>query len=273
EDPGDEIILGNPHYPCYPNFVRYMRGVPKFIFTREEDGFQLKPEAVEELIGPRTRAILINSPSNPTGTLIPRDDIEAICNLGVPVISDEIYHGLVYGEKEHSTLEFTDNTFVLNGFSKLFAMTGWRLGYVIFPRNSGRTLHVLQQNFFISPNSFVQRGGITALTHEHAEIGEMVEKYDARRRYLLEELPRLGLKFAVEPKGAFYFFVNTEHIDGDSYRLAFDILENAGVAFTPGIDFGSGGEGYIRISYANSLENITLGIRKLENYLKARGAL
>lgn len=273
EEPGDEIILGNPYYPCYPNFIRYLKGTPRFVATKEEEGFQLNPGDVKEKIGPKTRGILVNSPSNPTGTLINGADFEVICNLGVPVISDEIYHGLVYGEKERTALEFTDNAFVLNGFSKLFAMTGWRLGYMIAPRNTVRRLHILLQNIFISPNSFVQQAGIKALEVKNAEIDEMIAMYDSRRRYLLEELPRIGLHFAVEPRGAFYFFVNTKHIDGDSFKLAFDILDKAGVALTPGIDFGERGEGHLRISYANSLENLVEGVRRLGSYLHGRNVL
>ncbi|HUV36465.1 MAG TPA: pyridoxal phosphate-dependent aminotransferase [Patescibacteria group bacterium] len=273
EENGDEILLGNPYYPCYPNFIRYMHGTPRFIFSEAADGFQLKPAAVEGAITPKTHAIMINSPSNPTGTLMPRDDLEAICNLGVAVISDEIYHGLVYNETEHTALEFTENAFVLNGFSKLFAMTGWRLGYIIAPKRAVRRLHILLQNIFISPNAFVQHAGIAALTKKHPEIEEMRQKYDARRRYLLRELPKLGLRYALEPRGAFYFFVDTSHIDNDSLRLAFDILEKADVALTPGIDFGDRGEGHLRISYANSLVNITEGVRRLGVYLTERGAL
>lgn len=271
-EPGDEIILGDPHYPCYPNFIRYLRGTPRFIATSAEDGFQLKPDAVRNAIGPRSRAVLVNSPSNPTGTLIPREDLETLCGLGLPVISDEIYHGLVYGARENSALEFTDKCFVLNGFSKLFAMTGWRLGYVIAPEEYIRRLQIMQQSFFISPNSFVQWAGISALTENHSEIETMIDMYDSRRRYLAEELPKLGLHYTIEPKGAFYFFVNTEHLGSDSLELAYDILEKAGVALTPGIDFGERGEGHLRISYANSIENITEGIRRLRNYLDERAA-
>ena len=189
EEPGDEIILANPYYPCYPNFIRYLGGSSRFIEAREKEGFQLRPDDVVKAIGKRTKGIIINSPSNPAGTLMPEADMKDICDQGIPVISDEIYHGLVYGDREHSALEFTDEAFVLNGFSKLFAMTGWRLGYIITPKRHARRLQILQQNFFISPNSFVQRGGVTALTEEHEEIAEMRERYDARRRFLLEELP------------------------------------------------------------------------------------
>jgi len=273
KNPGDEIILSNPYYPCYPNFIRYLGGIPRFIRTKAEEGFHLKPARVKEAIGPNTKAILVNSPSNPVGTIIPPDDLEAICNMGMPVISDEIYHGLVYGEKEHSTLEFTKNSYVLNGFSKVFAMTGWRLGYIIVPGNAVRDIQIILQNFFISPNSFVQRGGIAALQLNHPEVQEMRNKYDSRRKFLLGRLAEMGLSCPVEPKGAFYIFVNAGHIEKDSYKLAFDILEKAGVAITPGIDFGDQGEGYLRFSYANSMENLAEGTRRLEKYLETYGAL
>lgn len=273
EENGDEIILGDPHYPCYPNFIKYMHGTPRYIAAEAADGFQLKPAAVERGVTKSTRAVMINSPSNPAGTLMPPDDLAAICELGVPVISDEIYHGLVYGEREHSALEFSDDVFVLNGFSKLYAMTGWRIGYIIAPKRYVRRLHILLQNLFISANAAAQHAAVAALAEKQPEVEEMRLRYDARRRYLLEELPALGLRYAMEPRGAFYFFVDAAHIDRDSLRLAFDILEKAGVALTPGIDFGDGGEGHLRISYANSLENITEGVRRLRRYLTDRGAL
>jgi aspartate/methionine/tyrosine aminotransferase len=154
-DPGDEVILGNPHYACYPNYIRIFRGKPTFIMTREADGFQPAPEAIESLITARTKAILINSPSNPTGTILPEAVMEAIAGMGPLVISDEIYHGLVYEGRAHSILEYTDEAIVINGFSKLFAMTGWRLGYAIMPEYMVRPIQRLQQNFIISASDFV----------------------------------------------------------------------------------------------------------------------
>ncbi|MCD6380116.1 pyridoxal phosphate-dependent aminotransferase [bacterium] len=273
ENPDDEIILSNPYYPCYPNFIKYLGGTPRFIRTKAKEGFHLKPSMVRNAICPDTKAILINSPSNPVGTIIPRDDLKAICNMGIPIISDEIYHGLVYGEKEHSALEFTNNTYILNGFSKIFAMTGWRLGYIIAPDKTVRNIQIILQNFFISPNSFVQRGGIAALELNHPEIEEMKSKYDSRRKFLLARMEAMGLSCSVEPKGAFYIFVNAGHIEKDSYKLAFDILEKAGVAVTPGIDFGDQGEGYLRLSYANSMENLSEGADRIEKYLEEHAAL
>ena len=178
--------------------------------------------------------------------------------------------GLVYEGKEHSILEFTDRAFVLNGFSKLYAMTGLRLGYVIAPRAFLRPMQKLHQNFFISANSMVQRAGIAALTESAADVARMKKTYDQRRRFMIDRLRRLGFGITVEPTGAFYVFANAKHISDDSYKLAFDILENAHVGVTPGVDFGKNAEGYIRFSYANSLENIAEGLNRIEEYLAAR---
>jgi aspartate/methionine/tyrosine aminotransferase len=189
--------------------------------------------------------------------------------LGPYIVSDEIYHGLVYEGKEHTILEFTDRAFVINGFSKLYAMTGWRLGYLIAPEDFIRPLQKLMQNFFISANPFVQRAGIAALTQTGPEIEQMRAAYDARRRFLIAGLQKLGFRLPAPPTGAFYVFVNARHLSPDSYALAFNILEKAGVGVTPGIDFGAEGEGFLRFSYANSLENLAEALRRLEVYLAA----
>lgn len=271
-DAGDEVILSDPRYACYANMVRFAGGVPVDIPVYEEDGFQLNPDAVRTHLSSRTRAIVINSPSNPTGTLLSPERMAALAELGVPIISDEIYHGLVYEGQEHSILEFTENAFVLNGFSKIYAMTGLRLGYLIAPPAYIRPLQRLQQNFFISANSVVQQAGIAALRGAAEDVARMRRIYDERRRYMIARLRALGFGIAVEPTGAFYVFANAKHISNDSLRLAFDILEKAHVGVTPGVDFGPHGEGYLRFSYANSLENIAEGLDRLERYLAQREA-
>ena len=267
---GDEIVMSDPHYPCYPNFGNFMGAKPTFVNVHEEDGFQLRSEDIKKKMGKRTRAILINSPSNPTGNLLSSERMEEIAGLGPPVISDEIYHGLVYGEKEHSILEFTDNAFVLNGFSKLYAMTGWRLGYVIAPPEFVRPLQKVQQNFFISASSISQWAGLTALTKAQADVEQMKTIYDKRRKYMIRRLKELEFDLTVEPSGAFYILVNAKHLSKSSYELAFEILENARVGMAPGIDFGQNAEGYLRLSYANSLENIEIGLKRLEGFLNKR---
>ncbi|MEJ2588044.1 MAG: pyridoxal phosphate-dependent aminotransferase [Deltaproteobacteria bacterium] len=267
---GDEIIMSDPHYPCYPNFANFLGGHPVYIKGTEEDGFQLRADAIKSMIGPKTRAILINSPANPTGNLLSRNRMERIARLGPPIISDEIYHGLVYGEKEHSILEFTGNAFVLNGFSKRYAMTGWRLGYIIAPPEFIRPLQKIQQNFFISAGSTSQWAGVTALSKAGDDVERMKAIYDERRRYMIERVRGLGFGLSVEPSGAFYMLANARHLSESSYDLAFEILEQAGVGVSPGIDFGENAEGYLRFSYANSIENIKAGLDRLEAFLKRR---
>jgi aspartate/methionine/tyrosine aminotransferase len=269
-DPGDEVLLTDPHYACYPNFLLLVDAVPRYVPVKEEEGFQFEPEKLAAFLNPRTKAMIINSPANPTGTLLSPERMAQLAALGPYIVSDEIYHGLVYEGKEHSILEFTDRAFVINGFSKLYAMTGWRLGYLISPLEFVRPLQKLMQNFFISANPFVQRAGIAALTQAGPDIQRMRATYDERRRFLLTGLERLGFRIKVPPTGAFYIFVNARHLSLDSYALAFDILEKAKVGVTPGIDFGHGGEGYLRFSYANSLENLAEALRRLEAYLEAR---
>ncbi|HDK36582.1 MAG TPA: pyridoxal phosphate-dependent aminotransferase [Bacteroidetes bacterium] len=269
-NPGDEIILTNPGYACYANFIRFLEGVPVFVKVREEDGFQCRTAYIRAKITERTRAILINSPSNPTGHLLPPEEMAEISRLRLPVISDEIYHGLVYGEKAHSFLELSQDAFVLNGFSKYFAMTGWRLGYIIVPDEYVRPIQKLQQNFFISSNTVAQYAGIVALNEEHPELEEMKQKYNKRRKYMIQRLREMGFGIAVEPTGAFYVFANAGKFTDDSLKFSFELLENAHVAVAPGIDFGSNGEGYMRFSYANSLEAIENGMNRLEAYLKSR---
>jgi aspartate/methionine/tyrosine aminotransferase len=270
----DEVIISDPHYACYPNFIRFVDGKLITIPVYEEDGFQYRPEVIREKITPQTRAVFINSPSNPTGNLLSADRMQQIaeltkCEQCPYIVSDEIYHGLVYEGKAHSILEFSDHAFVLNGFSKQFAMTGLRLGYVIAPKAFIRPMQKLQQNFFISANAMVQQAGIAALKDAGDDVTRMQKIYNERRLFMIRRLKELGFGITVEPTGAFYVFANAKHVSGDSYKLAFDILEKAHVGVSPGIDFGKNGEGYLRFSYANSLENIEEGMDRLERYLNS----
>jgi len=265
---GEEVILPNPYYACYPNFVRMVEGTPVFADVFEEDGFQYRPEDIRPLIGPKTKAIFVNSPANPTGNLTPPERMKAIADFGKTVVSDEIYHGLVYEGKEHSILEFTRNALVINGFSKQYAMTGWRLGYLIVPPEFIRPLQKLHQNFFISANAFVQWAGIAALREADADVARMKNLYNDRRKFIIQRLRELGFGITVEPTGAFYVLANAKRYAQKSFDFAFDILQKAKVGCTPGIDFGSNAEGYLRFSYANSIENIHEAMNRLEGYLK-----
>ena len=264
---GEEVIISDPHYACYPNFIELAGGQVVRIPVFEEDGFQYRPEEIKKKISSKTKAILINSPSNPTGHLLSATRIKQIASLKPYLISDEIYHGLVYKGQEHSALEFTKQAFVLNGFSKLYAMTGLRLGYLIAPQEFIRPLQKIQQNLFISANSVMQKAAITALEKTGPEILNMKKLYNQRRLYMIKRLRELGFKIKKEPQGAFYVFVKAKHLSNNSYDLAFDILDKVQVGVTPGIDFGQNGEGYLRFSYANSMGNIKEGLDRLEKYL------
>ena len=268
--PGDEVVLANPYYACYPNYIRFADGEPVYVPVCEDDGYQLRPEAIQARLSPRTRAIMVNSPANPTGVVLDAARLAAIANLGHFVVSDEIYHGLVYEGTAHSILEYTDHACVLNGFSKLYAMTGWRLGYVIAPPELIRALQKMHQNFFISANAFVQWAGVAALREAQDDVARMCAEYDRRRQAMLEGLRALGLGVARPPTGAFYVLANARHLSGDSLHLAFDILQRAKVAVTPGIDFGSNAEGYLRFSYTTKVENIAEGVARLSRYLVER---
>ncbi|EEG76339.1 pyridoxal phosphate-dependent aminotransferase [Dethiobacter alkaliphilus] len=272
-EPGEQVLLSDPYYACYPNFIRYAGGEPLCVPVREEDGFKFRKEDIEARLTPQVRGIMVNSPANPTGNVFSAAELLSIAELaaeGRYLLSDEIYHGLNYGGKDHSVLEFTDRAFVFNGFSKKFAMTGWRLGYVIAPPEFVRPLQTLQQNLFISACSFSQEAAVAALRDCDAQVEEMLAVYDKRRKYLLGRLQQMGIAPAVPPTGAFYMLANVKSYTDDSYAFAFEVLEQAGVAVTPGIDFGPNLEGYLRLSYANSLENIEEGMDRLEAFLAER---
>jgi aspartate/methionine/tyrosine aminotransferase len=269
-DPGDEVVITDPHYACYPQLIRIAGGVPVPVRVYEEEGYQTDASRLRKVVTKKTKAILINSPANPTGTLLSAGSMKEIAALGVSVISDEIYHGLSYGEESRTILEFADGAVAVNGFSKLYSMPGWRLGYLISPPELVRPIQKLQQNLFISPNPFVQRAGVVAIKKGKSEALGMVGEFDKRRRAMIEGLKELGFTLKVEPRGAFYVFVNASEICPDSHSLAFDMLEKAHVAVTPGIDFGEGGEGYLRFSYAASVADIEEGMRRLGKYLNVR---
>ncbi len=269
-DPGDEVIISDPCYPAYPNYISFLGGVPVPVRVRAEEGFRFRIDEVRAAMTPRTRAIMINSPANPMGTVLGPEDLQALADLaeetGIYIASDEIYHGLQFDGPSHSILEYTDRAFVLNGFSKAYAMTGWRLGYLIAPRMFVRPAEKIQQNFFLCANHFVQVAGTAALLHAQDDVARMRAVYDERRRYLVPALREIGLKIATEPTGAFYVFADASQWGADSLALSERILDEAAVAVAPGIDFGPGGEGFLRFSYAASLERLHEGVARLAHW-------
>jgi len=261
---GDEVVLGTPHYPCYPNFIRMSGGVPVLVPTEAETGYAMDVEAVRRALTPRTRAIVVSSPANPTGAVQSAETMRGLVSLGIPIISDEIYDGLLYdGAKVTSALQLSDDAYVLDGFSKRYAMTGYRLGYAIVPRESVRAIQVMQQNLFVSANCFVQHAGVAVLRDRSDALGEMLAAYTRRRRLLIDGLRAIGFRIPVEPKGAFYVFADARVFDSDSLRLAYALLEHAKVGTTPGIDFGKSGEGWLRFAYANSEAAIEVALERL----------
>jgi aspartate/methionine/tyrosine aminotransferase len=272
-DPGDEVIMPDPCYPAYPNYVTFLGGVPKLVRVRAEDGFRYRLDEVRAAIGPRTKAIMINSPGNPTGAVLGDGDLAALASLaeetGIHIASDEIYHGLDFCGPDRTILSYTDRAFVLNGFSKAYAMTGWRLGYLIAPPEFVRSAEKIQQNFFLAANTFVQQAGVAALTLAQSDVSRMRELYDARRRFLVPALRRVGLTIDCEPCGAFYVFADASTWGSDSLRLCYRLLDEAGVACAPGVDFGAGGEGFLRFSYATDIARLQEGVDRLEAWATA----
>ncbi len=275
---GDEVITGNPSYACYNGFIRNAGGVQKCLSVKEEDSFQLKPDAVRAAITPKTRAVMLNSPSNPAGTIMPRKDMQAIAQLcrqdddanGIMLVSDEIYHGLSYEGHVASALELTDNCCVVDGFSKRYAMTGWRLGWMVLPQRLIPTINALHQNFFICACSISQWAGLAALKCAGPDVERMRNEYDKRRKIIIDLLRDAGFGVKSSPAGAFYILADARAFSNDSLAFSFELLEHAKVAVAPGIDFGSEGEGFMRFSYANSIENIEEAMHRIKKYLSNR---
>lgn len=262
--PGDEVVIPTPHYPCYPNFARFFGARPVFVPTDAAAGWHIDPDRVRAALTPRTRAIVVGSPANPTGAVQPRAVLEALATLGPTLVCDEIYDGLVYDDlRRSSALEVTEEAFVLDGFSKRYAMTGYRLGWVIAPPGATRRLQILQQNLFISASAFVQRAGLAALA-EGSDMAEALRGACLDRRQLLASgLRRLGFGLERDPEGAFYILADARAFGSDSRALAFELLERAHVGVTPGIDFGEAAEGRLRFCYAVARETIETALARL----------
>jgi aspartate/methionine/tyrosine aminotransferase len=268
---GDEVLLSDPRYACYPNFIRAFHGVPRSLPVSPETGYQLDPEAVRAALTPRTRCLIVNSPANPTGAVQLPEVLRGLAGLPVPMISDEIYHGLEYeGVRSETLLSFSDDAFVLDGFSKRYAMTGFRLGWLVAPAAWVRTLQKLQQNLFICASSIAQHAGLAALREGAADVERMRAEFARRRRLLMDGLRGLGFGIPAEPLGAYYLLADARHLDRDSLRLSRRILEEAHVAVAPGIDFGARAEGFLRFSFTTAYARIEEGLHRLERWLSGR---
>ena len=261
---GSEIIITDPCYACYENMIRLSGAEPIRIPLKLEEGFELDMSKVRASITKRTKAILINSPMNPTGTVFSKNTLRELAELEIPIISDEIYADLNYVSKPHSFMEFSENCAALNGFSKFYSMTGWRLGYLIVPEAWIVTAAKLHQSLMISTNEFVQEAGLMVLQESRETCEAMKDEFDRRRKFLLGKLKEFDLDPKYQPNSAFYVFLRYRDQKRSSLELAMEILEKTGVALTPGVDFGPGGEGFLRFSYANSQENLERALKRIK---------
>jgi aspartate/methionine/tyrosine aminotransferase len=271
-DHGEEVVLTDPHYACYPNFVRTVGGRVRTVPLDAADGFQPRIPAFDAAVDEGTRALLLNSPANPTGAVMDGDALASLVALAdandATVLSDEVYHGLSYGVEEHTVLEYTDDAFVLDGFSKRFAMTGWRLGWMVVPPAYVDAVNRLAQNVLICAPNFVQDAGVAALETPPDRLDSVRETYRERRDLLVDAVGDWGLDLGYTPEGAYYLLVDVSDLPGDALDVADLLLEEAGVAVTPGVDFGDRAAEYLRFSYATDVEAIEEAIARIERLLE-----
>lgn len=272
-NPGDQVLMADPGYPCNRHFVSLFEGEPRAIPVDASTGYQLNAELVRRHWTARTVAVLLASPSNPTGTLIAPDEMAQIARAveerGGVLIVDEIYHGLVYGEAAVTALAHSPNLFVVNSFSKYYGMTGWRLGWLVAPASYIPAIDKLAQNIFLAASTPAQYAALAAYgAGVQQELQKRREIFRDRRDFLLPALRELGFEIPLVPQGAFYLYADCSRFTDDSQAFALRLLDQAGVAITPGLDFGSHRAArHVRFSYANTLDNLREGVARLRGYL------
>ncbi|MEK6771240.1 MAG: pyridoxal phosphate-dependent aminotransferase [Pseudomonadota bacterium] len=272
-NPGDEVLMTDPGYPCNRHFVRLFGGVAVSIPVGPNTAYQLTPELIRRHWTKQTRAVLLASPSNPTGTIIADADMakiaDTVTELGGALIVDEIYHGLIYGSSVKSALCHTPDVFVLNSFSKYYGMTGWRLGWLVTPAKFLLALDRLAQNVFLASSTPAQYATLAAFrTDVMAELNQRRDVFRERRDYLLPALRQLGFGIPVTPEGAFYLYADASRFTNDSMAFAEQLLEKTGVAITPGIDFGAHrANEHVRFSYANTMENLREAVKRIGGFV------
>ncbi len=271
--PGDEVLLADPSYPANRHFIRFCEGVPTGIACGAQTGYQLTAEMITRGWTPRTRAAMVATPANPTGTTIPGPElariVAAVAERGGALVVDEIYHGLVYGERPPTALALTDQAFVINGFSKYFTMTGWRLGWIVVPEAYLDPVERLAQNLFLACSTVAQHAALAAFSPESRAICERQrEEFRARRDYLKQALTELGFDIPVTPDGAFYLYADCSRLTDDSFSFALDLLETSGVAITPGLDFGTHrARAHVRFAYTTGMDRLREGVARIGAYL------
>lgn len=275
-NPGEEVLLADPGYPCNCNFIKLLGGKPRLIPVNEQSDFQLNGKLIDQHWAKHTKGALVASPSNPTGTIITGNDlhqsIDVVDRRGGQFYSDEIYHGLVYSREAVSALQYSDQVFVINSFSKYFAMTGWRIGWLIAPEKFCGAIEKLAQNIFISTSSHSQYAALAAFDGNILEqLESRRDEFSSRGDYLYQELQRLGFDVAVKPEGAFYIYANCSRLTDDSFQFAKELLETEGVAVTPGKDFGRNQpEKYLRFAYTTSMDRLQEGVSRLERFINRK---
>jgi aminotransferase len=270
-DPGDEVLIPDPSYYTYANCVRMAGGIPVWISLRKESDFRLDPKDLEKRITPRSKMIIINSPNNPTGSICSKDDLERITEISqkheILVLTDEIYEKLVYdGQKHYSIAALSDDpdlVITVNGFSKAYAMTGWRLGYVVASKTIVSEIVKMQQNVVACPTAFAQKGAVMALRGPQDFLLKMLSEFQRRRDFIVNGLNDVSGLSVGTPQGAFYVFVDVKQLGRSAMEIAALLLDEGKVVTTPGSAFGKNGEGYLRISYATSMENIEKGLENI----------
>jgi aspartate/methionine/tyrosine aminotransferase len=273
-NPGDEILMSDPCYPCNNNFIRLFEGKATTLPVDAAANYQLTAELIKQHWSPSTTGVLIASPSNPTGTLIEPDVfkqcIQLVNDKDGCFYSDEIYHGLVYGKRAPTALEYSDNAFVINSFSKYFGMTGWRIGWLIVPDGFVEATEKLAQNIFIATPTLSQYAALAAFDKSTLEeLEQRRVEFATRRDFLYNALIQLGFGIPVKPDGAFYIYANCAKFTDDSYQFALDLLEAEGVAITPGKDFGSHqANQHLRFAYTTTIERMSVAMQRLERFIK-----
>lgn len=273
-DAGDEVLLPDPGYPCNRHFVRLFGGVPRSVALDAANGYLFEADHLEKNWNRRSVALMLASPGNPTGTLIPAQLLRALIDLtekkGGRVIVDEIYHGLVYEGEAVTALKYSDELFVINSFSKYFGMTGWRLGWLVVPEAYIDAVDRIAQNIFLAPSTLAQHAALEAFSLQtRAILEQRREIFSKRRDYLLPALRRLGFNIPVAPQGAFYIYADCAKFTDDSFKFAEDLLEQHGVVVTPGLDFAVKDPGrFIRFAYTTDMARLEQGIARIGRYLQ-----
>jgi aminotransferase len=277
-DPGDEVIISDPHWSNYPRQVQMCGGIPCFVPVREKDGFVLDPDDVRRAITNKTKMIILNSPSNPTGAVMGVDSLSEIARIAIRhdlfVISDEVYHHFLYDDAKFVSISthggMRERTLIVDSFSKTYAMTGWRVGYAVGPEKIVSNMVKFQENFISCVSSQAQHAAIEALEGPQESLHRMIQTYTARRKLIVDGINSMNNLSCVPPKGAFYCFANIRKSGMSSEEFAMALIKETGVATVPGSGFGPSGEGYLRMSYATSEENITSGLARIRGFMESR---